>query len=95
MRYIKYAAVGAATAAIAGTFIGSIASGAAFVIAPPGILAGAGVGLIWGLGKFGWRTLGRRVRHGNPGNADPRRDEKVEDHHEEEPAIRPPSADPW
>ncbi|KAF2084770.1 hypothetical protein K490DRAFT_9815, partial [Saccharata proteae CBS 121410] len=52
IRYAKYALVGSLTAAIAGTAIGSVASGAAFVIAPPGILAGAGVGLLWGVGKF-------------------------------------------
>ena len=94
IRYIKYAAVGAATAAIAGTAIGSVLSGAAFVIAPPGIFAGAGVGLLWGLGKFGWRTLARRVRKGDVEHADPKKDEKHEGHEEVE-AVRPPSTDPW
>jgi len=92
-RYAKYAAVGAITAAIAGTAIGSIASGAAFVVAPPGIFAGAGVGLVWGLGKFGWRVLARRVWHGETHDADPRADEQSGHHVKEE--IRPPRADPW
>lgn len=93
VRYAKYAAVGAITAAIAGTAIGSIASGAAFVIAPTGIVGGAGVGLLWGLGKFGWRTLARRVRSGEVHDADAREDERSEGHATE--AIKPPSADPW
>lgn len=93
VRYAKYAAVGAVTAAIAGTAIGSVASGAAFIIAPPGIFAGAGVGLLWGLGKFGWRVLGRRVRTGEAHNANPRLDEQAEHHHNDE--VKPPRADPW
>lgn len=93
VRYAKYAAVGAVTAAIAGTAIGSVASGAAFIIAPPGIFAGAGVGLLWGLGKFGWRVLGRRVRTGETHSANPRLDEQAEHHHNDE--VKPPRADPW
>ncbi|KAK4544848.1 hypothetical protein LTR36_003752 [Oleoguttula mirabilis] len=97
IRYAKYAAVGAIVAAISGTAIGSIASGAAFVIAPTGILGGAGVGLLWAVGKFGWRRARARVNKGeHDGHADPRKDE-----HEDaqgvggEGAIRPPRADPW
>lgn len=93
VRYAKYAAVGAVTAAIAGTAIGSVASGAAFIIAPPGIFAGAGIGLLWGLGKFGWRMMARRVRTGESDHADPRLDEKAEHAPREE--VRPPRADPW
>lgn len=93
VRYAKYAAVGALTAAIAGTAIGSVASGAAFVIAPPGIIAGGGVGLLWGLGKFGWRMLGKRVRTGETEHANPRLDEQAEHAHTEE--VRPPRTDPW
>lgn len=92
-RYAKYAAVGALTAAIAGTAIGSVASGAAFIIAPTGILGGAGVGLLWGMGKFGWRILGKRLRTGEAHTADARNDENAE--HSKEEAIRPPSIDPW
>ncbi|KAK5246032.1 hypothetical protein LTR16_007158 [Cryomyces antarcticus] len=57
VRYAKYVAVGALTAAVAGSAIGSVISGAAFIVAPTGILGGAGVGLLWGMGKFGWRIL--------------------------------------
>nr|POE98786.1 hypothetical protein CFP56_73664 [Quercus suber] len=45
VRYAKYAAVGALVAAVGSTAIGSVLSGAAFVVAPTGILGGAGVGL--------------------------------------------------
>ena len=93
VRYAKYAAVGALTAAIAGTAIGSVASGAAFVIAPPGIFAGAGVGFIWALGKFGWRMFGRRMKTGEAHDANPRLDEQTEHHHTDE--VKPPRADPW
>jgi hypothetical protein len=95
VRYAKYAAVGAFTAAIAGTAIGSVASGAAFVIAPTGIVGGAGVGLLWGLGKFGWRTLARRVRSGEVHGADAREDERSEGHEEAEPIKAPKMEEPW
>jgi len=92
-RYAKYAAVGALTAAVAGTAIGSVASGAAFVLAPTGIFAGAGVGFLWALGKFGWRILGRRLKTGETHSANPRMDEQAEHGHDEE--VRPPRMDPW
>jgi hypothetical protein len=92
VRYAKYAAVGALTAAVAGTAIGSVASGAAFVLAPTGILGGAGVGLLWALGKFGWRTFATKVRSGNTNHEDARADERAE--HTSEP-INPPSMEPW
>lgn len=57
VRYAKYAAVGAITAAIAGTAIGSVASGAAFVIAPTGIVGGAG-GFALGVGKVWVEDVG-------------------------------------
>lgn len=93
VRYAKYAAVGAITAAVAGTAIGSVASGAAFIIAPTGILGGAGIGLLWGMGKFGWRILGKRLRTGEAHTANPRHDEEAE--HPKEEAPKPPRIDPW
>lgn len=97
VRYAKYAAVGAIVAAISGTAIGSIASGAAFVIAPTGILGGAGVGLLWAVGKFGWRRARARVKRGeHDAHADPRKDEHEDAQGvDSERAIRPPRADPW
>lgn len=98
VRYAKYAAVGAIVAAISGTAIGSVASGAAFVIAPTGILGGAGVGLLWAVGKFGWRRARGRVgRKDGEEDADPRRDEGDDAERVEEREAVPliPRAEPW
>lgn len=52
MRYAKYALVGSIVAAVgASTF----ASGAAFVLAPPTLATSLGIGLIWAVGKWGFR----------------------------------------
>jgi len=94
-RYAKYAATGALAAAVAGTAIGSVASGAAFVIAPTGILGGAGVGLLWAVGKFGWRRARARMERGGKGG-DPRRDEHEDAEGEvAEPVVRVPRTEPW
>jgi len=95
VRYAKYAAVGAITAAVAGTTIGAFASGVGFLLAPTGILGGAGIGLLWGLGKFGWRTLARRVKHGDVEGANARHDEQNEEVDVQRDIIKPPRADPW
>ncbi|KAF4547910.1 Hypothetical protein D9617_34g040900 [Elsinoe fawcettii] len=89
VRYAKYAAVGALTAAVAGTAIGSMTAGVGFILAPPGIFAGGAVGLLWGLGKFGWRTLAKRVRTGDVHGADARGDERRDGGHAEEVEIVP------
>lgn len=95
LRYAKYAAVGAAVAAVSGTAIGSIFSGAAFVLAPTGIIGGAGVGIIWALGKFGWRRATARMHRGEHG-ADARADEHAdaEGAHEVAP-VSVPRTEPW
>ncbi|KAK5130663.1 hypothetical protein LTR08_001873 [Meristemomyces frigidus] len=98
VRYAKYAAVGALVAAISGTAIASVASGAAFVIAPTGILGGAGVGLLWAIGKFGWRRATARMkkRGEHDAHANPRADEHASARGETgESDVRPPRADPW
>lgn len=96
VRYAKYAAVGAITAAVAGTAIGSVVSGAAFVVAPTGILGGAGIGLLWAVGKFGWRRARARMHRGeHDEHADPRKDEKEDAEQKEAPPIKLPRADPW
>ena len=97
VRYAKYAAIGAITAAVAGTMIGSVASGAAFVIAPTGILGGAGVGLLWGVGKYGWRAASRRVHRGHKSKTgDPRTDEHLDAEGQQPQAeFRAPRSDPW
>lgn len=94
-RYAKYAAVGALCTAVAGTAIGTVASGAAFVIAPTGILGGAGIGLLWGLGKFSWRVMARRVRTGDVEHASARHDEDVEHKDVSDEPVNEPRMDPW
>lgn len=95
VRYAKYAAVGALIAAVGSTAVGSVLSGAAFIVAPTGILGGAGVGLLWAVARFGWKRASARVRraeHG--GHADPRRDER--DDAQGEASVAPPRVvDPW
>ena len=94
-RYAKYAAVGALTAAVASTAVGSVLSGAAFVIAPTGILGGAGAGLIWAMAKFGWRRAKARMDGKGRGD-DPRMDEKADAEGEEEvKPARMPRTEPW
>jgi hypothetical protein len=95
VRYAKYALVGSLAAAVAGTAIGSVASGAAFVIAPTGIFAGAGIGLLWGLGKFGWRTFARRAKHGDVHTADPKADEHHDAGEDRLADVKAPRTDPW
>jgi hypothetical protein len=98
VRYAKYAAVGALVAAISGTAIGSVASGAAFLIAPTGILGGAGVGLLWAIGRFGWRRARDRMRRGeHDEHANPRMDERAdaEAAKVDSPPIRGLGMDPW
>lgn len=96
VRYAKYAAVGAAVAAVSGTVLGSVISGAAFVIAPTGILGGAGMGVLWAVGKFGWRRAKARVSGGrHDEHADPREDEKHDAEGAKEPEIKTPRVEPW
>ncbi|KAK5724809.1 hypothetical protein LTR15_004858 [Elasticomyces elasticus] len=96
VRYAKYAAVGAIVAAIGSTAIGSVVSGAAFVIAPTGILGGAGIGIMWAVAKFGWRRARARVQKGqHDGHADPRHDERADAQGVKDEEVRPPKMDPW
>lgn len=98
VRYAKYAAVGAIIAAVSGTAIGSVVSGAAFVIAPTGILGGATVGLMWAVARFGWSRARHRMRKkGGEEGADPRKDEQddAEVGLEREAVPFIPKAEPW
>ncbi|WWC63457.1 uncharacterized protein I303_106060 [Kwoniella dejecticola CBS 10117] len=63
IRYAKYAAVGAAVAAIGGGLLGTIGSGLAF-FAAPGIGVGMGLGVLTAIFKFGWRHRGNHLRGG-------------------------------
>ncbi|KAK5108993.1 hypothetical protein LTR62_007627 [Meristemomyces frigidus] len=100
IRYAKYALVGAAVAAISGTAIGSVVSGTAFLIAPTGVLGGAGVGVLWAIGKFGWRRARARYEGGRAreGRGDARADERDDAREGEgkgDVVIKAPRADPW
>ncbi|KAK5000288.1 hypothetical protein LTR66_000820 [Elasticomyces elasticus] len=97
VRYAKYAATGALIAAASGTVIGSMVTGVGFIAAPPTIFAGTGVGLLWGIAKFGWRRATRRTqrRHVDE-HSDPRADERADaEGRRDEEEIRAPRADPW
>jgi hypothetical protein len=76
VRYAKYAAIGSLTAFVAGTAIGSAVSGVGFILAPTGILGGATVGLLWGVGKIGFRGWRRFAHKAKQGAGDARLDEK-------------------
>jgi len=82
-------------AAVSGTAIGSMVSGVGFLVAPTGILGGAGVGLVWALAKFGWKRVGGRT-----GDGDARRDEREdaegrEDEERAAKAVKVPRTEPW
>lgn len=62
VRYAKYAAVGAAVAALSATALGSVLSGAAFVAAPPTMAASIGIGLLWSVGQWGFQMAARRTK---------------------------------
>ncbi|CAG8982578.1 hypothetical protein HYALB_00007294 [Hymenoscyphus albidus] len=57
VRYAKYALVGNVMAAIGASAFDGVVSGAAFVLAPPTIMTSVGVGLIWAMGKWGFRKM--------------------------------------
>lgn len=58
VRWAKYAAVGAAVAAIGATAVGSVVTGVAWIAAPPTITTGIFASVVWGVGKY----LARRVQ---------------------------------
>src|SRR3954469_25459506 len=57
VRYAKYALVGSIVAAIGASAFGGVVSGAAFVLAPPTLMTSVGIGLIWAMGKWGFRKM--------------------------------------
>ncbi len=65
VRYAKYAAMGAIVAGISATAFGSVVSGAAFFVAPPTFAASTGVGVLWMIGKWGFRKAAARTRGGH------------------------------
>jgi len=57
VRYAKYALVASAVAAIGASAFGGVVSGAAFFLAPPTLLTSVGIGIIWAMGKWGFRRM--------------------------------------
>ena len=49
--------MGSVVAAIGATAFGGIVSGAAFVLAPPTMATSMGIGIIWAMGKWGFRKM--------------------------------------
>lgn len=49
--------VGSVVAAIGATAFGGVVSGAAFLLAPPTIVSSMGLGIIWAMGKWGFRKM--------------------------------------
>jgi hypothetical protein len=76
LRTFRYAIIGSLVAAVAGTALGPLVGGAAFFIAPSGILAGAGVGIMWALFRFRWRRFAKTLKEGREDLADARSDER-------------------
>lgn len=64
VRYAKYAAMGAAVAALSATAVGSVFSGAAFIAAPPTMVASVGLGLLWTVGQWGFKKAAKRTKKG-------------------------------
>jgi len=76
LRTLRYAIAGSLIAAVAGSALGPLVGGAAFFLAPPGILAGAGVGVLWALARFRWRKFRKTVKEGGKDGTSARSDEK-------------------
>lgn len=61
VRYAKYALAAAAVAAFSATAVGSVITGTAAVVAPTGIAASAGLGLVYAVGRWGFRIASQRL----------------------------------
>lgn len=77
VRWAKYAAIGAGVAAVSATALGSVASGAAVFLAPTTIVGSLGMGLVWMVGRFGFRKAAEKTRkmrgkgkHGDVGSGE-------------------------
>jgi hypothetical protein len=65
VRYAKYVAIGSLVATIGAGALGTVFSGAAFVLAPTGIAGTIVAACVWGVGKFAVRRLHRRWEKGH------------------------------
>jgi len=79
VRWAKNAAVGALVAGISATAIGSVVTGAAWVVAPPTIGGGIVASVVWGVGKFlAGRVHRRWERRGGDEGVERREREEME-----------------
>jgi hypothetical protein len=95
VRYAKYALVGSVVAAVGASAFGGVVSGAAFVLAPPTIASSLGIGLIWMVGKWGFRKMG--VAEKVAGNAEGRVRKEAEGVRQDGRLgdVQGPGAVPW
>jgi hypothetical protein len=95
VRYAKYALVGSIVAAIGASAFGGVASGAAFVLAPHTIASSLGIGLIWMVGKWGFRKMriGEKVAVNAEGQA--RRNHEGVKKDGQLSDVQGPTAVPW
>lgn len=76
VRYAKYVAIGSLVATIGAGALGTVFSGAAFVLAPTGIAGTIVAASVWGVGKFAVRRLHKRWDKGHGyGEVEERMDE--------------------
>lgn len=78
-------------AAIGASAFGGVISGAAFVLAPPTIMTSVGVGLIWAMGKWGFRKM--RVGEMAAAEVEHSREKTVKDGQWRD--VQGPRAVPW
>lgn len=64
VRYARYVAIGSLVATVGAGALGTVFSGAAFVLAPTGIAGTIVAGTIWGVGRLVVRRLHRRWERG-------------------------------
>lgn len=93
VRYAKYVAIGSLVATIGAGALGTVVSGAGFVLAPTGIAGTIIAASIWGVGKFAVKRLGKRWERGHGyGEVEEARQERMSDAMKME---RGPEDVPW
>lgn len=93
VRYAKYVAIGSLVATVSAGALGTVFSGAGFVLAPTGIAGTIVAGTIWGVGKFAVKRLKKRWDGGHGyGEVEEAREERTSAVMRME---RGPDAVPW
>ncbi|GAA94105.1 uncharacterized protein L969DRAFT_93490 [Mixia osmundae IAM 14324] len=68
VRYAKYAAIGSAVAFAGSGVLGTVTGGAGFLLAPPGIVSGALLGIGYGALKIGWKGFRTGIKRAHEGD---------------------------